>query len=40
MYFIGSEADTSSFTKTPIVKMAPVVVTSDTVGSIGSDIRW
>ena len=29
-----------TFTKTPIIKMAPVVVTSDTVGSIGSDIRW
>ena len=40
MYFIGSEADTSSYTETPIVKMAPVVVTSDTVGSIGPDIRW
>ena len=28
MYFICSEADTSSYTDTPILKMAPIVVTS------------
>ncbi|MDR1637742.1 MAG: sugar ABC transporter substrate-binding protein [Treponema sp.] len=40
MYFINSEANTAAFTKTPIVKMSPIIVTSQTVRSIGPDIRW
>ncbi len=40
MYLIGSETVTSSYTKTPVIKMAPIVVTPDTVGSIGENIRW
>ena len=40
MYFINSEANTAAFTKTPIIKMSPIIVTSRTVGSIGPDIRW
>ncbi len=40
MYLIGSETVTSSYTSTPIVKMAPIVVTPETVGSIGENIRW
>jgi ribose transport system substrate-binding protein len=40
MYFINSEANTAAFTKTPIIKMSPVIVTSSTVNSIGPDIRW
>lgn len=40
MYLIGSETVTSSYTKTPIIKMAPIVVTPDTVDSIGENIRW
>lgn len=40
MYLIGSEAKTSSYSSTPVIKMAPIVVTSKTVGSIGKNIRW
>ena len=40
MYFINSEAHTAAYTKTPIVKMSPVIVTSKNVRTIGPDIRW
>jgi ribose transport system substrate-binding protein len=40
MYFIGAEANTSTYKATPILKMSPIVVTSKTVGSIGDNIRW
>lgn len=40
MYLIGSEADTSAYTQTPIIKMAPIVATKETVSSISKDIRW
>lgn len=40
MYLIGSEVDTSSYTSTPVIKMAPIVATPDTVGTIGENIRW
>lgn len=40
MYLLGAEADTSSYTVTPIVKMAPTVVTKDNVSSITEDMRW
>lgn len=40
MYLIGSEANTGAYTQTPIIKMAPIVATKETVSSIGEDIRW
>lgn len=40
MYLIGSETVTASYTKTPVIKMAPIVVTPETVSSIGDNIRW
>lgn len=40
MYLIGSEVDTSSYTQTPVIKMAPIVATPETVSSIGENIRW
>ena len=40
MYFINAEAHTAAYTKTPIVKMSPVIVTSKNVHTIGPDIRW
>lgn len=40
MYAIGAEFDPSTFTKTPVVKMAPIVVTKDSVGNISDSIRW
>jgi len=40
MYFINSEANTAAFTKTPIVKMSPIIVTKSNVHTIGADIRW
>lgn len=40
MYLIGAEANTAAYTQTPIIKMAPIVATKDTVSAIGEDIRW
>jgi ribose transport system substrate-binding protein len=40
MYAIGAEVDGSKFTKTPIIKMAPIVVTKSTVASIAEKDRW
>lgn len=40
MYLIGSEANTAELTKTPVIKMAPVVVTPENVHTIGEAIRW
>lgn len=40
MYLIGSEADTGAYTSTPVIKMAPIVATPETVHEIGENIRW
>jgi ribose transport system substrate-binding protein len=40
MYSIGAQVNASSFASTPVIKMAPIVVTSETVASISKDIRW
>ncbi len=42
LYSIGSagQVDSSKFSKTPVVKMAPIVVTKDTVNQISPNIRW
>lgn len=40
LYAIGAEINGSKFTKTPIIKMAPIVVTKDTVASIAEKDRW
>lgn len=40
MYLIGSEASTAAYTKTPVIKMAPIVVTPANVHTIGAEIRW
>lgn len=40
MYLIGAQIDTSTYTETPVIKMAPIVATPETVGSIGENIRW
>lgn len=40
MYLIGSETDTSAYTQTPVIKMAPIVATPETVHTIGDNIRW
>lgn len=40
MYLLGSEVDTSTYTQTPVIKMAPIVATPETVSSIGANIRW
>lgn len=36
----SGEVDSSKFVNTPVVKMAPIVVTKKTVGSISPNIRW
>ena len=42
LYAIGSigEVNSAQFTKTPVIKMAPIVVTKDTVNTISDSIRW
>jgi len=42
LYSIGSvgQINSAQFTKTPVVKMAPIVVTKDTVNTISDNIRW
>lgn len=42
LYAIGAlgEVNSSQFTKTPVVKMAPIIVTKDNVGTITDNIRW
>lgn len=40
LYSIGAEFNASTFTKTPVVKMAPIIVTKDTVANISDNIRW
>ena len=40
MYLIGSQTDTSKYTSTPVIKMAPIVATPETVSNIGANIRW
>ena len=40
MYLIGAGVDTSSYASTPVIKMAPIVATPETVSEIGENIRW
>lgn len=40
MMYIGSNIDTSTFTQTPVIKMPPMTVDKDNVGSITEDMRW
>ena len=40
MYMIGSGVNSSAYTRTPVIKMAPIVATPDTVSQIGDNIRW
>lgn len=40
MMYIGGNIDTSQFTKTPVIKMPPIVVTKENVASITPDMRW
>lgn len=40
MYLIGSDANSSSYSQTPVIKMAPIVATPETVSQIGENIRW
>ena len=40
MMYIGSNIDTSTFSKTPVIKMPPMTVDKDNVGSITPDMRW
>ncbi len=40
MYAIGAGINGTMLTSTPEIKMAPIVVTSETVDTIGENIRW
>lgn len=40
LFMIGSGVDSSKFEKTPVIKMAPVIVTKENVGTITEDMRW
>lgn len=40
MMYIGGNIDTSTFTQTPLIKMAPIAVTIDNVASIAEADRW
>ncbi|MBQ9990558.1 MAG: sugar ABC transporter substrate-binding protein [Lachnospiraceae bacterium] len=40
MMHIGSDTDTSAYTKTPVIKMPPMVIDADNVDSITEDMRW
>ncbi len=40
MYAIGSGITAANLESTPIVKIAPIVVTADNVGDITEDMRW
>lgn len=40
MYCIASGIDTSALESTPVINMAPVIVTKDTVGDIAEADRW
>lgn len=40
LYAIGARPDSTKLGATPVVKMAPIVVTKETVASISKDIRW
>lgn len=40
MYAIESGITASSLSETPIVKMAPIIVTADTLSEITEDMRW
>ena len=40
MMYIGSNIDTSTFTKTPVIKMPPMAVDKSNVDSITEDMRW
>jgi ribose transport system substrate-binding protein len=40
MYLINSEANFAAYTKTPVIKMAPIVATKETLDQIPDSIRW
>jgi ABC-type sugar transport system, periplasmic component len=40
LYAIGAQIDGSKFASTPVIKMAPVVATKETVASIAEKDRW
>ena len=40
MMYIGSNIDTSTFSKTPVIKMPPMTVDKSNVGDITPDMRW
>ena len=40
MYAIGSGITAANLEATPIVKIAPLVVTGENVGDITEDMRW
>lgn len=40
MMYIGSNINTSTFTETPVIKMPPMTVDAENVGSITQDMRW
>lgn len=40
MMYIGSNINTSTFTKTPVIKMPPMTVDKDNVSSITPEMRW
>jgi ribose transport system substrate-binding protein len=40
MMYLGSNIDTSTFTETPVIKMPPMTITKENVGTIGAEDRW
>ena len=40
MMYLGSNIDTSTFSVTPVIKMPPITVTIDNLGTITPDMRW
>lgn len=40
MWLLSSGLDTSAYTYTPVIKIAPIAVTSDNVASIAEEDRW
>ena len=40
MMYLGSNIDTSTFTRTPVIKMPPITVTLENVDTIDEGMRW
>ena len=40
MYAIESGITASNLSETPVVKMAPIIVTSENISEITEDMRW